>query len=266
MKISVITAVYNARETVAEAIESVLSQDYADVELVVIDGASTDGTKELLELYRDRIGVFISEPDHGIYDALNKGIQHATGDVVGFLHADDLFADSAVLSTVAAAFSDTNVDAVYGDLEYVSKAEPDKVVRYWNSGTFSLSKLKHGWMPPHPTFYVRRSVYEKQGSFDTSFSIAADYDCMLRFLGRVKVKVSYIPQVMVKMRLGGASNRSLANIIRKSKEDYRALHHNGVGGLWALFWKNLSKLPQFFKHNRLAPQSTQRNAKENATL
>jgi len=247
MKISVITAVYNARETIADAIESVLAQDYADVELVVIDGASTDGTTELLETFRDRIDVFVSEPDQGIYDALNKGIQHATGDVVGFLHADDLFADDAALSRVATAFSVGSVDAAYGDLEYVSKAAPDHVVRYWHSGAYYVDKLKQGWMPPHPTFYVRRSIYEQHGSFDTSFHIAADYDCILRFLGRAKVKCRYIPHVMVKMRLGGESNRSVGNIIRKSKEDYRALKHNGVGGIRALVWKNISKLPQFFK-------------------
>ena len=247
MKISVITAVYNAKDTVREAIESVLAQDYADVELVVIDGASTDGTKELLESCRDRIDVLISEPDEGIYDALNKGIRHASGDVIGFLHADDLFADTGILSRVAHTFSDLGSDAIYGDLVYVSKTEPDKVVRYWQSGDYSLQKLKHGWMPPHPTFYVRRSVYEQHGSFDTSFRIAADYDCMLRFLARAKVQLAYIPSVLVKMRLGGASNRSLGNIIQKTREDYRALHNNGVGGVWALLWKNLSKLPQFFK-------------------
>lgn len=247
LKISVITAVYNAKDTIADAIKSVLAQDHYDVELVLIDGASTDGTVELLESYRDRIGVFVSEPDKGIYDALNKGVRHASGDVVGFLHADDLYADSSVLSRIAAYFEKSDVDAVYGDLEYVSKAEPDRVIRYWQSGEYSGKKLKHGWMPPHPTFYVRRSVYQRHGGFDTSFRIAADYDCMLRFLGRAKIRTAYIPDVLVKMRLGGESNRSLSNIIRKSKEDYRALRQNGVGGWWALTWKNLSKLPQFIK-------------------
>jgi len=247
MKITVITAVYNAKDTVAEAIESVLAQDYADVELVVIDGASSDGTTELLESYREHIDIFVSEPDHGIYDALNKGIKHATGDVVGFLHADDLFADETVLSKVAAAFASGDVDAVYGDLEYVSKDAPDKVIRYWQSGDFSRHRLKHGWMPPHPTFYVRRSVYQEHGGFDTSFRIAADYDCMLRFLGLARVRCAYIPSVMVKMRLGGASNRSLANIMQKSREDYIALRRNDVGGMYTLLAKNIRKLPQFFR-------------------
>ena len=246
-KISVITATYNARETLPDAIESILAQNYSDVELVVIDGGSTDGTNELLASYRDRIDVLISEPDKGIYDALNKGISHATGDVIGFLHADDLFADEHVLSRVADAFAADGVSADYGDLVYISRITPDKVIRYWESGDCTIKKLRHGWMPPHPTFYVRREVYEQFGVFDTSFRIAADYDCMLRFLVRAKLECVYIPRVLVKMRVGGASNRSLGNIIRKSAEDYRALKQNGAGGLPALMWKNFSKLPQFIK-------------------
>ncbi|MDQ6960493.1 MAG: glycosyltransferase family 2 protein [Mariprofundaceae bacterium] len=248
MKISVITAVFNARETVADALESALGQTHPDIELIVIDGASTDGTKELLESYKDRFGVFVSEPDHGIYDALNKGIAHATGDVVGFLHADDLYADPHALAKIAEVFTDTSVDAAYGDLVYVSKNDPDHIVRYWKSGEYSSEKLKAGWMPPHPTFYVRRSVYELLGAFDTSFHIAADYDCMLRFLGCKQIKCKYIPQVIVKMRVGGVSNRSLGNILRKSREDYQALKANGVGGFSALILKNVSKLGQFIFH------------------
>jgi len=250
MKISVITAVFNAKETVADAIESALSQSHPDVELIVIDGDSTDGTVEILNRYRERLAVLISEPDDGIYDALNKGISRATGDVIGFLHADDLFADSSVLADIAGAFSAPGIDAVYGNLEYVSRAEAGRVIRYWQAGEYVRENLKKGWMPPHPTFYVRRGLYEQYGGFDTSFRIAADYDCMLRFLVYAKLRCTYIPSVMVKMRLGGASNRSLSNIIRKSREDYRALHNNGVGGVWALVWKNLSKVSQFVRRNR----------------
>jgi len=245
--ISVITAVYNARGTIGETIASVLAQTYRNVEFIIVDGGSSDGTAEILKAQQDHFDVYISEPDDGIYDALNKGIKHARGDVIGFLHADDLFADEMVLSKIARAFSDHNCGAVYGDLVYVSKDESDKVIRYWQSGAYSADKLKHGWMPPHPTFYVRRSVYEQHGGFDISFRIAADYDCMLRFLWLAKIECVYIPATLVKMRLGGASNRSVENIIRKSREDYRALHHNRVGGLWALACKNFSKLPQFFK-------------------
>ncbi|MBZ0093876.1 MAG: glycosyltransferase [Sulfuricella sp.] len=246
MKISIITAVYNNRETVAAALDSALAQNHPDVELIVIDGGSTDGTLEVLHGFADRLAVLVSEPDKGIYDALNKGIQRASGDVVGFLHSDDLFADTGVLSHIEAAFADPGVEAVYGDLLYVRKDNPDQVVRYWRAGDFSRSRLSWGWMPPHPTFYVRRGVYVRLGGFDTSYRIAADYDCMLRFLGRGGVRVAYIPEVLVKMRLGGASNRSFRNIIQKSREDYRALRNNGIGGLATLLMKNFQKLPQFF--------------------
>lgn len=245
MKISIITAVYNNRDTIAQALDSVLAQDHPDVELIVIDGGSTDGTQAVLRAYADRLAVLVSEPDQGIYDALNKGIARARGGVVGFLHSDDLFADTGVLSRLAAAFADPGVCAVYGDLVYVRKDEPDQVVRYWRSGIFSARRLGWGWMPPHPTMYVRRNVYEQHGLFDTSFRIAADYDFILRLLGREKRRVRYIPEVLVKMRVGGASNRSLRNIVRKSSEDLRALRSNRIGGVGALIWKNLSKLPQF---------------------
>lgn len=245
MKISVITAVYNNRDTIAQALDSALAQDHVDVELIVIDGGSTDGTLEILQGYADRLAVLVSEPDRGIYDALNKGIAQASGEVVGFLHSDDVFAEAGVLSRIGAAFADPKVDAAYGDLLYVKKDDPSRVVRTWRAAKFSRSKLARGWMPPHPTFYVRRSVYEQLGGYDTAYRIAADYDFVLRLLGRGGVRAAYIPEVLVKMRVGGASNRSLKNILRKSREDYRALRNSGVGGLRALAWKNLSKLPQF---------------------
>ncbi len=246
MKISVITAVFNNREHIAEAIDSVLAQSHADVELIVVDGGSSDGTLEVLRSYGDRISVLVSEPDRGIYDALNKGLKLASGEVVGFLHSDDLFADTDALARVASGFLSEDIDAVYGDLIYVRRDNTQSIVRRWKSGTFTLGRLREGWMPPHPAFYARRSVYERLGGFDTSYRIAADYDCMLRFLSS-GIKVVYVPQVLVKMRLGGASNRSLKNVIQKSREDYRALRENRVGGLVTLACKNFSKLPQFFK-------------------
>jgi glycosyltransferase len=246
MKISVVTAVFNNRKTIGAAIDSALSQTGADVELIVIDGGSTDGTLDVLRTYGNRLAVLVSEPDRGIYDALNKGIARATGEVVGFLHSDDLFADERVLERVASAFAEPDVGAVYGDLLYVRKDAPDVVVRYWRAGEFSASRLGWGWMPPHPTFYVRRSIYERLGMFDLGYRIAADYDTMLRFLGRGGIRATYIPEVLVKMRMGGTSNRSLANIVRKSREDYLALRRNGVGGVGTLAWKNLGKVKQFF--------------------
>lgn len=247
MKVTVITAVFNNRETIANAIDSVLMQLGVDFELVVIDGASTDGTLNVLRNYVDGISVLVSERDGGIYQALNKGVSLAGGDIVGFLHSDDMFADRSVLARIVAAFSDPHIDAVYGDLLYVCKNDPAKVVRHWRAGEYSRARLGWGWMPPHPTFYVRRAVYQRLGGFDVSYQIAADYDCMLRFLGQRGVRVAYIPEVLVKMRVGGASNRSLGNIIRKSIEDYRALRSNGIGGVGALAWKNLSKLTQFIR-------------------
>ena len=246
MKISVITAVRNNRDTIAGALDSVLGQTHPDVELIVIDGASTDGTRELLAGYADRLAVLVSEADNGIYDALNKGIARASGEVIGFLHADDLLADREVLATIAARFTRPAVDGVYGDLLYVRKHNPDQKVRYWRSCEFLPALLGQGWMPAHPTLYLRKAVYSQFGGFDTRLRIAADYDFMLRILKSGTLHLDYIPQVLVKMRAGGASNRSVGNLWRKSCEDLLALRRNGVGGLWTLFRKNLSKLPQFF--------------------
>jgi glycosyltransferase len=189
----------------------------------------------------------VSEPDRGIYDALNKGIARASGDVLGFLHADDLYADRSVLARVAEAFSDPSVDAVFGDLVYVDKANTESVIRYWQAGEYTPSKLRQGWMPPHPTLYLRRELYERHGGFDTSFRIAADYDFMLRVLKGIGGKVVYLPHVLVRMRVGGASNRSVQNILRKSAEDLRALRNNGIGGVGTLALKNGSKVTQFLR-------------------
>lgn len=247
IKISVVTAVYNSRSTVSQALDSVLSQTYPMVESIVIDGASTDGTFEALESYRSRLGLLLSEKDNGIYDALNKGIKHSTGDVLGFMHADDVFENEDVLQKVAAAFEDPTVDAVYGDLVYVQHENIEKVVRYWKSGEYSDKSLSNGWMPPHPTFYVRRSVYERLGVFDTRYRISADYDIVLRFLGAGHISAIYIPTVFVRMRVGGISNRSLRTIFSKSIEDYKIIKLNKVGGIFTLICKNFRKLPQFLR-------------------
>lgn len=246
LRISVITAVFNRVDTVGQALESVGSQRWGAVEHIVIDGSSTDGTLQVLESHRARLAVLVSERDSGIYEALNKGLARATGDVVGLMHSDDFYADDRVLERVASAFADPMVDGVYGDLDYVAKADPVRVIRRWRSGAYDRSRLAWGWMPPHPTLYLRRPVIERWGGFDTGFRVAADYDAMLRYLGRGGIRLAYIPEVLVKMRVGGESNRSLARILRKSREDYRALRNNDVGGLGSLVWKNLSKLGQFF--------------------
>lgn len=245
MKISVITATRNCVGTLGACLVSVATQSYPHREHLVIDGASTDGTLALLEAHRADLAVLLSEPDRGIYDALNKGIARANGEVVGLLHADDLYADPEVLSRIAAAFADPLVEAVYGDLVYVAKEDTGRVIRYWRAGGFRASRLRRGWMPPHPTLYLRRALYDRHGAFDPRYRIAADYDLMLRVLSRVTGRVVYLPEVLVRMRVGGASNRSLRQLLRKSREDYRALRTNRMGGVRALVWKNLSKLPQF---------------------
>jgi len=245
LKISVITAVYNRVATVGGALDSVRAQTWTEVEHIVIDGASTDGTLELLHARRSELAQLVSEPDRGIYDALNKGIARATGDVIGLMHSDDLYADERVLEDVAAAFADPAIDAVYGDLDYVSQADTRRVIRRWRSGAYSAALLPRGWMPPHPTLYLRRQVIERWGAFDDSYRIAADYDAILRYFAKGGIRPAYVPRVLVKMRVGGESNRSLSRILQKSREDYRALRANKVGGVRTLVAKNLGKLGQF---------------------
>ena len=249
-KVTVITAVYNNKETIVDALESVFSQSYHNVEHIVIDGGSTDGTVELIRAFGDKIEKFVSEPDGGIYDALNKGIALATGDVVGFLNSDDVYAHDRVLEKIVRAFQHEKADSVYGDLNYVKRDDITKVVRHWKSHAFSHKKLRQGWMPPHPTFYVKREIYQKYGGFDTSFKIAADYDSILRFLGLHHITTTYIPEVLVQMRLGGVSNRDLKSILKKSGEDYKALKKNGIGGKRVVFMKNASKVMQFIKKEK----------------
>lgn len=244
LRISVITAVLNRASTVGGALRSIHGQTCGNVEHIVIDGGSTDGTLTVLNHYRPGIAKLVSEPDRGIYDALNKGIRHASGDVIGFMHADDEFASPHVLTQVAAAFQDPAVEAVYGDLVYVKPGDMSRVVRYWRAGQYQRSQLAQGWMPPHPTFYVRSDVYARFGGFDTRYRVAADYENMLRILWRGGVHAAYIPQVLVRMRTGGTSNK-LLNIVRKSREDYSAMRQNGLGGFQALLLKNVTKLPQF---------------------
>jgi glycosyltransferase len=247
MKISIITSVYNNKDTISEALESVLSQTYNNIEYIVVDGASTDGTIDIIKQYQDKISTFISEPDKGIYDGLNKGIQLATGDVIGFLHSDDLYQNNKVIEVVAQAFKKNQVESIYGDLIYVKQHDTSRVVRYWQSGKFSIKKLSRGWMPPHPTFFVKRKIYQKYKGFDTNFQIAADYDSILRFLGKHQISTHYIEKILVKMRVGGESNKSIKNLFQKSKEDIIAMKKNGIGHPSSIIIKNITKLPQFFK-------------------
>jgi glycosyltransferase len=247
MKISIITASLNNAGTLEDCLKSIYSQSYNDIEHIVIDGGSTDGTLEIIDRYRDNIDELVSEPDDGIYHALNKGLKIASGDVVGFLHADDFYPDERVIEDVASSFGKYNVDSCYGDLEYVSKVYTGRTVRYWKSCPYREGLLTKGWMPPHPTLFVKRHVYECNGYFNTDFKIAADYEMILRLFERHRISSRYIPRVLVKMRLGGESNRSLKNMIIKSSEDYRAWKINNLhGSVSTIVRKNLSKIPQFF--------------------
>lgn len=245
MKVSVITATFNAAGTLAACLDSVAAQQHADIEQWIIDGASTDGTRAVVDQRGTRVCGVVSEPDRGIYDALNKGLARVTGDVVGFLHADDMFADSQTVASIAQAFHDPDVQVIYGDLTYVDRSDPNRVIRYWQSCPFEAALLTRGWMPPHPTFYARRSVYERLGGFDLRYRVAADYDCMVRLLRAPDTRALYVPRVLVKMRVGGLSNRSLRAIALKSSEDLNIMRRHGLGGLGTLLRKNLSKLDQF---------------------
>lgn len=246
IKISIITTVFNNRENIEDCIQSVLSQTYPNVEYIIVDGNSTDGTVDVIRSFAHKIGKWVSEPDKGIYDALNKGIGMATGDVVGILHSDDLFGNPMVLEHVARLFDATGCDAVYGDLVYVSKTNSEKVIRYWKSAPFDVKRFKQGWMPAHPTLFLKKKVYDTYGLFDLRFKIAADYELILRTIASGKLECAYLPEIITRMRLGGASNKSIRNILKKSCEDYKALRQNHTGGYITLVKKNFSKIGQFF--------------------
>lgn len=246
MNISLLTATYNSYPAIQDCITSIEKQTIKP-EHLIIDGGSKDLTLGTIKKSKS-VSKWISEPDNGIYDALNKGIRLASGEIIGLLHSDDLLASDSIIEKIAQTFDETGADVVYGDLVYVDKLDTSKVIRYWKSQSFKPALLNRGWMPAHPTVFAKREVYEKHGLFDLSFRIAADYDLMLRIFKDGSLKKVYLPEVITRMRVGGASNKSIENIIRKSKEDYRAMRKNGLPfPAWSLACKNLSKLPQFFK-------------------
>jgi|SRR5579862_4692829 len=245
MKISIVTVTLNSAATIADTLRSVDAQTYGDIEYLIVDGASTDETLTTIRAHARRVSTVVSEPDRGIYEAMNKGARLATGDMIGFLNADDVLASPGAIAAIAAAAREPTVDAVYGDLLYVTRHDTEHVVRRWRGGEFKLPRLRWGWMPPHPTFYVRRSQLLSLGGFDASLKIAADYEFMLKFLTRPGIRVKYLDEVLVRMRSGGASNRSIRALAQKSREDLLAMRRNRVGGIATLLCKNLRKLPQF---------------------
>jgi glycosyltransferase len=243
---SILTVTHNRADVISDCVKSVLSQNFQDFEHVILDGASSDDTLTILSRIDDRRISVISETDAGIYDALNKGIKRARGSIIGILHSDDVYADPQVLERVHKLFSESDADLVYGDLDYVSARNMSKIVRRWKSGYFDAQSLKQGWMPPHPTVFVKASVFDDFGLYDPQFKIAADYELMLRLFSNGRLKIAYLPEVLVRMRLGGVSNRSLKQIMTKSREDYIALKRYHIGGYTSLLMKNISKVSQFF--------------------
>ncbi len=247
MNISVITASFNSIPFLRNSLASV-AQQVGKVEHLIIDGGSTDGTLDILKQHSNENLEYITEPDHGPYDAMNKGIKMATGNVIGILNADDFFADDRVLESVAEAFEDPSIDSCYGDLEYVEREDTEKVVRRWKAGPYVQSKWYRGWMPPHPTFFVRKEIYEKYGLYRLDMGTAGDYELMLRFLFKHEVTTRYIPRVLVKMRTGGLSNVSLKNRIKANLMDRKAWRVNGMKPkLWTLWMKPGSKIGQWWK-------------------
>ena len=248
IKITILTVVFNRVDTILNALESVKNQIKNNfiLEHIIIDGASTDGTLEILKNFPTEDLVLISEPDKGIYDALNKGLTLATGDIIGIMHSDDFYASNDVLQSVAAIFKGSNIDFLYGDIDYVDKKNEFKVIRSWRSGNFSSRKLYFGWMPPHPSVFFKKALISKLGHFNTHFKIAADYDFMLRYLGDDKLNIFYIPRTLVKMRIGGESNRSLKKLFIKASEDHLIIKDHRLGGFFTLIMKNISKIKQFF--------------------
>ena len=246
MKISVITVAFNSALTIADTLTSVAAQTHPEIEHIVIDGQSTDGTILVVKSHSHPHLEISSEPDDGIYDAMNKGLRRACGEVIGFLNADDFYADDEVLAKIANAFQDPSVDACYADLVYTTQ-DKSRVVRYWKSKLFVNGDFAKGWCPAHPTFYVRKSALERLGLFDQSYKLAADVEFMMRYLERGQVRAVYIPHVLVRMRVGGATNKSWKNVVRQNKEIFAALQKNGVPFSRMLFAVNkvVSRLGQF---------------------
>lgn len=245
MKISIITAAYNSADTIRDTLASVAGQTYGPVEHIIIDGLSRDNTLDIVREY-GHVARIVSEKDNGIYDAMNKGVQLAGGDVVGILNSDDFYASPDVLEQVMASFNDPTVDVVYGDLQYVKKNDVYVVTRHWKSGQYKRKHFYYGWMPPHPTFFVRRRIYEKVGLFNTDLRSAADYEMMLRILVRHNARASYIPRVLVKMRAGGMSNATLKNRLRANREDRKAWDLNELKPFFFTTWlKPMRKIFQF---------------------
>jgi len=248
MRVTIITVCYNRKNTIAKAIQSVLEQNYNDIEYIVIDGNSTDGTKEIIETYKDKISQYISEPDKGMYDAINKGLKLATGDIIGLMHSDDEFYDKKVITRIASRFdSEKYIDGVYGDGVYVSNDKQERLIRNRIGGVFSLKKVKKGWLPLHPTVYLKKNIIDKYGLYNLDFKIASDTEFLLRYLYKYEIKISYVDSYIVKMRMGGMST-SFKRAFEVLQEDYRIYKFHGLAAMGTVFLKKTSALKQYIVH------------------
>jgi glycosyltransferase involved in cell wall biosynthesis len=248
LKISVITVCRNSENTIGQTLISVKSQTYREIEHIVIDGRSNDNTLAVVHKVGKHVAHVISERDKGIYDAMNKGLALATGDVIGFLNSDDIFANAEVVARIAETMKNPSIDACYGDLIYVDQSDMSKVVRYWKSGEFNCGDFFRGWVPAHPTFYARRKVYQEFGGFDLNINLAADFDILLRFFEVHKISVEYIPEILIKMRLGGATNASWNSIYRQNREIAEIFKKYGFSIGWKLFINRfIRRITQFLR-------------------
>lgn len=246
MKVSIITTCFNRERTIAQAIESVLSQDYPDIEYIIVDGASTDGSLSVIKRYANRIARIISEPDNNMYEAINKGIRAATGDIVGLLHSDDFLLSPHVITKIVDAFAQTNADLVYGNGLFVDPVHTDKVIRNWISGKYRRWKVRLGWLPLHPTVYIKRDVIRQHGLYDESYKIASDSDFLVRYLWDAKLRVKYLNQYVLKVRMGGLST-DWHNRKRMWNEDVRLYKAHGFWGVPEKLMKMCWKVPQLIE-------------------
>jgi glycosyltransferase involved in cell wall biosynthesis len=249
MKISIITVCYNSEKTIADTFTSIQSQDHDDIEYIVVDGGSTDNTLKIAKQFENTITKLISEPDRGIYDAMNKGISYATGEIVGFLNSDDVFAHSKVISDINRSFEQSNADCLYGDILYVSK-DLKKINRYWITGQGSAKDFYTGWAPPHPTFYVRRSIFAECGLYKLNYPVVADYEYMLRVMVKYQKRAVYLPEVIVWMRLGGISNNSFKSRKRSFLDSSKVWKDNDLKPrFYTIYAKMARKLIQYVNHH-----------------
>jgi len=248
MKVSLITATYNSESFLEDCIESVIKQRYKNIEHIIVDGNSTDNTLSIIKKYKAHVAKWISKPDRGMYDAINKGMAMATGDIIGILNSDDILVGEDVIESIVKVFEENDVDTVYGDLEYVAASDTNKILRIWKGRPYKRSRFKYGWMPAHPTFYIRKSLIEKYGFYENHYYTAADYEFMARYLYKNNVSSMYLPMLIVKMRMGGQSNRNLYQRLRANRRDFLAMKKNNIPfAFFVSILKPLIKLHQFYK-------------------